>query len=267
MNLIASAPVVMAIVLAVVLLIFLRLLAGLYRKVGPNQALIVFGMGHPKVVKGGGAIVWPMVQDAQPLSLELMSFDVAPPQDLYTQQGVAVTVEAVAQIKVKSDTESILTAAEQFMSKKRDEQENLIRLSMEGHLRGIVGQLTVEEIVKQPEMVAGRMRENVAGDMDKMGLEVISFTIKDVKDKNEYIANMGRPDIAKVKRNADIAAAEASRDTAIREAETMRESAIARAAADQERVIAEMASQTRQAEAERDLSLKRAEFERSVKTS
>jgi flotillin len=103
--------------------------------------------------------------------------------------------------------------------------------------------------------------------MDKMGLEVISFTIKDVKDKNEYIANMGRPDIAKVKRNADIAAAELSRDTAIREAETMRESAIARAAADQERVIAEMASQTRQAEAERDLSLKRAEFERSTKTA
>ena len=125
-----------------------------------------------------------------------MSFDVAPQQDLYTQQGVAVTVEAVAQIKVKSDTESIMTAAEQFLRKTPADRENLIRLSMEGHLRGIVGQLTVEEIVKQPEMVAGRMRENVAGDMDKMGLEVISFTIKDVKDKNEYIANMGRPDIA-----------------------------------------------------------------------
>ena len=235
--------------------------------VGPNQALIVYGMGHPKVVKGGGAIVWPMVQSADELSLELMSFDVAPQQDLYTQQGVAVTVEAVAQIKVKSDPESIMTAAEQFLRKTPAERENLIRLSMEGHLRGIVGQLTVEEIVKQPEMVAGRMRENVAGDMDKMGLEVISFTIKDVKDKNEYIANMGRPDIARVKRNADIATAEAARDTAIREAETMRESAIARAAADQERVIAEMASQTRQAEAERDLALKRAEYERSVKTS
>ena len=266
-GILASAPVIMAIVLAVVLLIFLRILAGLYRRVGPNQGLIVYGMGHPKVVKGGGAIVWPMIQSADELSLELMSFDVAPPQDLYTQQGVAVTVEAVAQIKVKSDTESIMTAAEQFLRKSAEDRQNLIRLSMEGHLRGIVGQLTVEEIVKQPEMVAGRMRENVAGDMDKMGLEVISFTIKDVKDKNEYIANMGRPDIAKVKRNADIATAEAVRDTAIREAETMRESAIARAAADQERVIAEMASQTRQAEAERDLSTKRAEYERSVKTS
>src|SRR5688500_15042278 len=219
------SPVVwVALALAIVLLLLIRILASLYRKVGPNQGLIVYGMGHPKVVKGGGAIVWPMIQSADELSLELMSFDVAPPQDLYTQQGVAVTVEAVAQIKVKSDTESILTAAEQFLRKSAEDRQNLIRLSMEGHLRGIVGQLTVEEIVKQPEMVAGRMRENVAGDMDKMGLEVISFTIKDVKDKNEYIANMGRPDIARVKRNADIATAEAVRDTAIREADTMRES-------------------------------------------
>ncbi|MDP8923829.1 MAG: SPFH domain-containing protein [Chloroflexota bacterium] len=262
------SPVVwLAVLLAIVLLLLLRILAGLYRKVGPNQALIVYGLGHPKVVKGGGAIVWPMVQSADELSLELMSFDVAPPQDLYTQQGVAVTVEAVAQIKVKSDHLSILTAAEQFLRKSPEDRQHLIRLSMEGHLRGIVGQLTVEEIVKQPEMVAGRMRENVAADMDKMGLEVISFTIKDVKDKNEYIANMGRPDVARVRRNADIATAEAERDTAIRQSETMREAAIARAAADQERVIAELASQTRQAEAERDLALKRAEYERSVKTA
>src|SRR4051812_22769474 len=175
----------MAIVLAVVLLIFLRILAGLYRRVGPNQGLIVYGMGNSKVVKGGGAIVWPMIQRADELSLELMSFDVAPPQDLYTQQGVAVKVEAVAQIKVKSDVDSIMTAGEQFLRKTPDDRERLIRLSMEGHLRGIIGQLTVEEIVKQPEMVAGRMRENVAGDMTKMGLEVVSFTIKDVKDENE----------------------------------------------------------------------------------
>src|SRR5215216_26763 len=267
MSSLLSPVAVMAVVLAVIVLILLRILAGLYRKVGPNQALIVYGVGHPKVVKGGGAIVWPMIQRADELSLELMSFDVAPPQDLYTQQGVAVKVEAVAQIKVKSDLVSIMTAGEQFLRKSPADRENLIRLSMEGHLRGIVGQLTVEEIVKQPEMVAGRMRENVANDMDKMGLEVISFTIKDVKDANEYIANMGRPDIARIQRNADIAAAEATRDTAIRQAETMREAAVARAAADQERVIAELASKTRQSEAERDLSLKRAEYERSIKTS
>src|SRR6202790_833107 len=137
-----------------------------------------------------------MVESSRGLSLQLMSFDVAPQQDLYTRQGVAVTVEAVAQIKVKSDPESIITASEQFLTKTDSEREGLIRLVMEGHLRGIIGQLTVEEIVKQPEMVADRMRSTSASDMAKMGLEVISFTIKEVRDKNEYITNMGRPDVA-----------------------------------------------------------------------
>src|SRR5271167_2478989 len=213
-------------VLAVMLL--MSMLAKLYRKAGPHEALVVYGFRGTRVVKGHGTIIFPMIENARELSLELMSFDVAPQQDLYTKQGVAVTVEAVAQIKVKSDTESILTAAEQFLTKSDQEREGLIRLVMEGHLRGIIGQLTVEEIVKQPEMVSDRMRGTCADDMNKMGLEVISFTIKEVRDKNEYITNMGRPDVARIKRDADVAAAEADRDTAIRRAMATRESAVAK---------------------------------------
>ena len=208
-------------VLAIMLL--MSALARLYRKAGPHEALVVYGFGGTRVVKGHGTIVLPMVQVCRGLSLELMSFDVAPQQDLYTKQGVAVTVEAVAQIKVKSDMESILTASEQFLTKTDQEREGLIRLVMEGHLRGIIGQLTVEEIVKQPEMVADRMRSTCADDMNKMGLEVISFTIKEVRDKNEYITNMGKPDVARIKRDADVATAEADRDTAIKRALAQRE--------------------------------------------
>jgi flotillin len=131
---------------------------------------------------------------------------------------------------------------------------------MEGHLRGIIGQLTVEQIVKEPEMVADRMRSTCADDMSKMGLEVVSFTIKEVRDKNDYITNMGRPDVARIKRDADVAAAEAERDTAIRRANALRESAIAKAQADQERVIAETASLAKQAEAQRDLDIQKAQF-------
>src|SRR3954470_23729014 len=168
------------IILAAVVLIIFAWVVSMVRKVGPNEALIITGLGgHPKVIKSGGAVVLPLVQQYRTLSLELMSFDVAPTQDLYTRQGVAVTVEAVAQIKVKSDPESILTAAEQFLNKSPQEREGLIRLVMEGHLRGITGQLSVEEIVKQPEMVGDRMRGTCADDMNKMGLEVISFTIKE----------------------------------------------------------------------------------------
>jgi flotillin len=242
------------------LMFIMSLLARLYRKAGPHEALIIYGFGGTRVVKGHGAIVFPMVQVCRELSLELMSFDVAPQQDLYTKQGVAVTVEAVAQIKVKSDMESILTASEQFLTKTPDQREGLIRLVMEGHLRGIIGQLTVEEIVKQPEMVSERMRSTCADDMNKMGLEVISFTIKEVRDKNEYITNMGKPDVARIKRDADVATAEADRDTAIRRAVATRESAVARAQADQERVLAETLSQAKQAEAQRDLEIKKAQY-------
>ena len=116
--------------LVVVLLILLALVATMFRKVGPNQALIVYGFGGTRVVVGGGKVIWPMVQQAKELSLELMSFDVAPVQDLYTNQGVAVNVEAVAQIKVKSDEVSIKTAAEQFLTKGPEERQALIRLVM-----------------------------------------------------------------------------------------------------------------------------------------
>ncbi len=254
------------IVIVLVLVLTLSILASMLRKVGPNQALIRFGFGGTRIFQGEGALVFPMVHSARELSLELMSFDVAPQQDMYTTQGVAVNVEAVAQIKVKSDPESILTAAEQFLSKMPDAREGLIRLVMEGHLRGIVGQLTVEQIVKQPEMVADKLRANTADDLAKMGLEVISFTIREVRDRNQYIENMGKPDVARIRREADIAAAEAERDIAIRRAVTMREASVAKAQADQERVIAETASATRQAEAQRDLELKRAQYTQATQT-
>src|SRR3974390_3791042 len=260
-----SPAIVIALLLLLAIIMLMTMFARLFRKVGPHEALIVYGFRGTRVVQGSGTVIFPMVENCRGLSLELMSFDVAPKQDLYTRQGVAVTVEAVAQIKVKSDPESILTAAEQFLTKPPEEREGLIRLVMEGHLRGIIGQLTVEEIVKQPEMVGERMRSTCADDMNKMGLEVISFTIKEVRDKNEYITNMGRPDVARIKRDADVAAAEADRDTAIKRALAQRESAVAKAQADQERVQAETASLAKQAEAQRDLEIKKAQYLETTK--
>ena len=251
--------------MVVAVLLLMAMFAKLYRKAGPHEALIVYGFRGTRIIKGHGTVILPMIEACRGLSLELMSFDVAPQQDLYTRQGVAVTVEAVAQIKVKSDPESVRTAAEQFLTKNPQEREGLIRLVMEGHLRGIIGQLTVEEIVKQPEMVGERMRSTCAEDMNKMGLEVISFTIKEVRDKNEYISNMGRPDIARIKRDADVASAEAERDTAIKRAEATRAASVATAQADQERVMAQTLSLAKQAEAQRDLEIKKATYKEMTK--
>src|SRR3989440_3373966 len=253
------------VVAVVVVFILIQTYGRLLRKVGPNQALIVYGAGGTKIITGGSKLVIPLTQRADVFPLELMSFDVAPRQDLYTSQGVAVNVEAVTQIKVRCDEESITTAAEQFLSKSQQDRENLIRLVMEGHLRGIVGQLTVEELVKDPENVGSKMLKTVTPDMDKMGLEVISFTIKDVRDNNDYISNMGRPQIAQIRKQADIAAALAQRDTQIQQANASREAAVAKSAADQERVKAEAESLGFQAESQRNLALKKASFDAEVK--
>lgn len=256
---------VIAGLMVMALLALLMGIGRLYRKAGPHEAIIVYGFRGTRIVKGSGTVIFPMVETCRQLSLQLMSFDVAPQQDLYTKQGVAVTVEAVAQIKVKSDPESIKTAAEQFLTKTDAEREGLIRLVMEGHLRGIIGQLSVEQIVKEPEMVGDRMRATCAADMSKMGLEVVSFTIKEVRDQNEYITNMGKPDIARIKRDAEVAGAEADRDIAMKRAVAAREAAVAKAQADQERVLAETLSQAKQAEAQRDLEIKRAQYIELVK--
>jgi len=254
-----------AVIALIVILSGLRLYFSWLHKVGPNQALIISRHNKVEVVTGGSRFVNHLTTRWQELSLELMSFDVAPPQDLYTTQGVAVNVEAVTQIKVRSDFESVRTAAEQFLSKTQADRDNLIRLVMEGHLRGIVGQLTVEELVKDPENVGAKMLKTVTPDMEKMGLQVISFTIKDVRDKNNYITNMGLPQVVEIRKAAEIASALAQRDTQIQQANASREAAVAKAAADQERVKAETESLALQAESQRNLSLKKAEFDAEVK--
>ncbi|HKO23802.1 MAG TPA: SPFH domain-containing protein [Chloroflexota bacterium] len=255
--------VIIAVVVVGTLLV-LSILGSLYRKVGPNRALIVYGRGGTRVIVGGGTMVMPLFQKADEFNLELMSFDVAPSYALYTNQGIPIKVEAITQLKVENDDEKIRRAANQFLSKTEEDRETMVRQVMEGHLRGIVGQLTVEQLVKDPELVSARMRETVAADLDKLGLEVVSFTLKDVTEEAGYIQNMSRPEIARNKQMAEIAEAEAARNVAMRQAETLREAAQARAKADQDRVLAETLSKAAQAEAQRDLEVRQADYAAAV---
>ncbi|HEX2917883.1 MAG TPA: SPFH domain-containing protein [Edaphobacter sp.] len=119
----------------------------------PNEAIFVYAFRGPRVIKGGGAVIFPMIENWRQLSLELMSFDVDPQQNLYTKQGVAITVEAVARVKVRPTRSPSSPPRSSFLRKSPHQQEGLIRLVMEGPLRGIIGQLTAEQIAKEPEMV------------------------------------------------------------------------------------------------------------------
>merc|ERR1719175_73492 len=136
-----------------------------------------------------------------------------------TKQGVPLTVTGVAQVKIMKDKQFLGIAAEQFLGKKEDEITDTILQTLEGHLRAILGTLTVEEVYKDRDQFANLVREIATPDVGKMGIEILSFTIKDVYDNVTYLQSLGKAQTAAVKRDAEIGVAQANRDAGIREAE------------------------------------------------
>src|SRR6266705_1172239 len=259
------------IVIVVVVFLLLYMVFSRYTKVGPNQVLIVSGRKHQledgssvgfRIVKGGGTFVLPIFEKVDILSLELLTIDVQTPE-VYTSKGVPVRVDGVAQIKVKGDDVSIATAAEQFLSKSTDEIKNVATQTMEGHLRAILGTMTVEEIYQNRDAFASKVQEVAAGDMANMGLGIISFTIKDIRDGQGYLEALGKPRIAQVKRDAQIAQAEADRDAMIKssqatqagqEAKFLADTKIAEAQRDYQTNVAQYQAAVNQKKAEADLA-------------
>ncbi len=203
-------------------------------------------------MKGGGSFIIPVIEMSNVLSLELLTIDVQTPE-VYTSKGVPVRVDGVAQIKVKGDDVSIATAAEQFLSKAVDDINNIAMQTLEGHLRAILGTMTVEDIYQNRDQFAQKVQEVAAGDMANMGLGIVSFTIRDIKDSQGYLDALGKPCIAQVKRDAQIAQAEAGRDAMIKSSQA--------AQAGQE---AKFIADTKIAEAQRDYNSKTAEYNAAV---
>jgi flotillin len=258
-----SALVLGGVVVAVMVLGFI-IFASRYVKVGPNEALIVSGGKHPlqtpqgvrsvgfRIKKGGATFVWPIFEEAQRLSLEVMTLDVKTPE-VYTSTGVPIIVDGVAQIKVKSDDVSIATAAEQFLSKTRAEMMEVALQTLEGHLRAIVGMMTVEEIYKNREKFAQEVQGVAATDLLSMGLEIISFTLRDIRDNQGYLEALGKPRIAQVRRDAVIAQSQA-------DSEATQKSSLAVQAGQE----VKLASEAKVAEADRDLQMKKADYNAAV---
>ena len=234
-----------------------------YKTAGPDEALIVTGSylgsknvhtddsgNRIKIIRGGGTFVFPVFQQAKPLSLLSSKLEVTTPE-VYTEQGVPVMADGTAIIKIGGSISEIATAAEQFLGKDKQEREGEAREVLEGHLRSILGSMTVEEIYKNRDKFSQEVQRVASQDLAKMGLVIVSFTIKDVRDKNGYLDSLGKPRIAQVKRDADIATAEADKETRIK-----------RAQASQEAQKAELERATEIAEAEKENQLKVAEFRR-----
>ena len=253
-----------------VLLAFVVVYSTRVKKVGPNEVLVVSGFRHKmivgqdeggkpvqaergyRVITGGRAFIWPILERVDYLSLELMTIDVAV-RDVYTLQGVPVIVDGVAQIKIGSDDVFIATAAERFLSKSQQEIQHVAHETLAGHLRAILGTLTVEEIYKEREKFGQHVQNVSTGDLSNMGLQIDSFVIKDVQDAEGYLEALGRKRIAEVKRDATIGEAEAERDAAI-----------ASAKARQQGETARFEAETRIAESEKSYSVRKAEYDAEV---
>ncbi|MGX7351154.1 flotillin family protein [Enterococcus canis] len=244
-----------------VLLMLLIVFVSKYQTAKPDEALIISGsyLGSKnvhqdeggnkiKIVRGGGAFVLPVFQRSNRISLLSSKLDVSTPE-VYTEQGVPVMCDGTSIIKIGSSVEEIATAAEQFLGKTREELENEAREVLEGHLRSILGSMTVEEIYQNRDKFSQSVQEVASVDLAKMGLIIVSFTIKEVRDKNGYLDSLGKPRIAQVKRDADIAEAEALKETRIKKAEAEKESQ-----------QAELQRQTEIAEAAKEKELKLAAY-------
>jgi flotillin len=250
----------------VIVFIFFAIWASRLVKVAPNEALIISGptvrYQEPKsgkivergfrIVKGGRAFVWPFFQKADLISLEIMTIDYKTPE-VYTVNGIQIVVSGVAQIKIRGEENAIATAAEQFLSKSRQEMERVSLETLEGHVRSILGTLTVEQIYRDRESFAQKVQEVSSTDFANMGLEVVSLTIKEVTDTQGYLDALGKPRLAEVKRDAIIA--QAKRD---------QEATVESAKATQQAQQAKFEAETRIAEAKRDFEMKQAEYQASV---
>jgi len=242
-------PIVWLVVVIIAIITFLMIR---YRIGKPDEALIVTGsfLGKDgiKILKNSGTFVIPIVQKAHTLSLLTHKLEIGTPE-VYTEQGVPIKASATVLVKIGNSVDSIKTAAEQYLGKSTEELEDEAREVLEGHLRAILGTMTVEAIYKNRDDFAEQVQQVASTDLRKMGLEIVSFTIKDVSDPNGYLDALGRPQIAEVKKNAEVAESNALRETRIKQASNEQ-------LAQQE----EIRRRTEIAEANKEMALKEAQY-------
>ncbi|TAH56970.1 MAG: flotillin family protein, partial [Methanosarcina mazei] len=225
-----SGVITIALIIVGVIVLMILSITLMWRRVSQDKALVVTGL-KKRVISGGGGLVIPLLEKTDIISLENMKIEVKIDGAL-TSQGVNIRADGVAVLKVKSDMESILSAVEQFNTGKEKETIDVIKDTakdvLEGKLREIVSKLSVEEIYKDREKFASQVQEVAALDLADMGLEIKAFTIRDISDVNGYLEALGKKRIAEVKRDANIAEAEANMETKIKTSDANREGEAAR---------------------------------------
>jgi flotillin len=254
------AFIVAASVVAGLLLIAFIIWAHQYTKAGPNEVLIISGrrarerLGSKagyRIVRGGGTFVWPFREQVQRLSLELMQFEVRT-GETYSSHGVPMQVDGVCMVKVDPSDEGIVLAAEQFLSRGRDDIVRTAQQAVEGHLRSAVGAHSIEDVYRERAKLTEATKQLAAPDLAKMGLEIVSLTVRQITDKQGYLEALGRPRTAQVKRDAVSGEAEAEREA--KAARYTADTAIEESRRDYEIQRSTFKQEGQKAQAESDLS-------------
>ena len=202
-------------IIALVVIIALALFAAGYLKAPPDTAFIVSGLGKRKILIGKAGWRMPFLTRIDKLSLSVMQVDVKTSEAVPTNEFINVTVDGVANIKISSSPENLNRAAEALLGKSRAELITLVTQVLEGNMREIVGSVGLKEMVQDRQGVAKKITENVVPDMEKLGIEVVNFNIQNFKDAAGTIENMGIDNVEQIRKNAQIAKANAQRDISI----------------------------------------------------
>ena len=254
---------VIAVVVLLALMIGAWLVGRNYIKVSPNTVAVLSGRRRKTVdgrtvgyrmVKGGAALRIPVLEKVEYLSLNVFTIGLEIKR-AYTVKGVPVSVKAVANVKIRSDDTSLQAAAERFLGMTHDQVQRVIFQTLEGHLRSILGTLTVEEVNSDRTSFAQKLTSEAAVDLEKMGIGVDVLTIQEISDEEEYLNALGKKRTAEVKRDASIGEAEALRDAKIKSSQAMQEGERAKFDADAEI-----------AQAQRDFALRQAQYQAEIET-
>ena len=234
-----------------------------YLKVSPNTVAVLSGrrrkladgrvVGY-RMVRGGAALRIPLLEKVEYLHLNVMTIPLEIKR-AYTLKGVPVSVKAVANVKIRGDETSLQASAERFLGMTPIEVQKVIFQTLEGHLRSILGTLTVEEVNSDRQSFAQKLTSEAAADLEKMGIGVDVLTIQEISDEEEYLNALGKRRTAEVKRDATIGEAEAHRDAKIKSAQALQEGESAKYLADAEI-----------SQSQRDFMIRQAQYQAEVET-
>jgi len=243
-----------------------------YRKVGPNEALIIAG-GRKRTITladgtkqkvgyryrlGGGIFVWPGMEKVYVLPMDIIPVSIRTPEVL-THGGVPIMAEASAQIKIDSSDETIHRAAQQFLGIGRDGIRDVAVNVLEGKVREVIGGMSVEEIYRGRHEFSRRVVEAVKGDFARMGLAMLSFALKDISDTQGYIDALSKPQIAAAKRDAAIAQAETEKESIIKSSQARKEGEVARLQSEAQIAKAQWENEAKKAESQVLVNTKKAQ--------